>query len=388
MEFLLYKTKNSDVYGNVNIPKGYDKYTWKMFEKNLNYHVVSIEQMLIDDSFSFSRLIKNKSKCNRNKRDIYINSIKDYLVERLLLDYYTKEFESKNKHLRETIFSHFFANSAGKMVEYLQKSIFDGCFILRMDIKNFFLSIPKVQLKDFIEEKFNNAEFLFNTLLKSIDRVDQYGNNIKGIAMGTPLSSFFSNIYLSQVDEYVLSLNSMYGSIKYTRYGDDMFFVLEKEDQINEIFNLVKEYCNKIFLDTYELFEKKASTVYKYENNKCFCRFNNYAFNENVISLKNSVFNSCKMRVSHFIGNIVKLNNEDVDSFIKKINNFLLNKNSKFKYSLLSELQHVTNYNQLLALDIFIRKMARRYFRNIDDKRILSIKNYIKNKYDIRSIEK
>ena len=101
----------------------------------------------------------------------------------------------------------------------------------KIDVSDYFNSIPVDNMISLLEETITDDDYLLRfmkTLLKE-ERVlagDQIITCQKGIMAGTPISSFYANLYLKDLDE----LFSRQGTL-YARYSDDIIvFAKNKED--------------------------------------------------------------------------------------------------------------------------------------------------------------
>lgn len=117
-------------------------------------------------------------------------------------------------------------------------------YLIRVDIKDFFESIPQQKLLDKI---FNNT--LLSVLSKKliIQILEEYneqmglsGDDVKrGVPRGVGISSYLAELYLKGIDSKVKSMNDV---IYYARYVDDIIIIVspsspkkEKEDYFSEI---------------------------------------------------------------------------------------------------------------------------------------------------------
>lgn len=107
--------------------------------------------------------------------------------------------------------------------EFLTKQKTNDVWILKLDIKNYFASIDHSILKKILKKRFKDRK-LTDLLGIIIDGFGEYG---KGIAIGTLPSQPFANIYLNELDQYVVHTLKY---SQYIRYMDDiMIFVPSRE---------------------------------------------------------------------------------------------------------------------------------------------------------------
>lgn len=102
----------------------------------------------------------------------------------------------------------------------------------KADISDYFNSVPVErllpQLKDVLSDDTELFSFLSALLTES--RVIDRGKIIseqKGIMAGTPLSAFYANLYLKELDFYFDSRD-----ILYSRYSDDIIVFAESEEEL------------------------------------------------------------------------------------------------------------------------------------------------------------
>ena len=110
-------------------------------------------------------------------------------------------------------------------------------YCLKVDIRNYFNSIDIDLLLDkllFLKEKDVPLYSLFSRILRE-NHVEENGNIIveqHGAMAGTPISPFFANIYLKDVDEYFKNNN-----IPYFRYSDDIILFADNMDELIQLQN-------------------------------------------------------------------------------------------------------------------------------------------------------
>lgn len=107
--------------------------------------------------------------------------------------------------------------------------------LLKIDLKNFFPSIPINWIINFFKRKgyTHNVSFYLASLCC----------NNKVMAQGAPTSPYLSNLLLKGLDKRLYNLTKKY-NIKYSRYADDMFFSGNyiPYDFIRVITNIIEDY--------------------------------------------------------------------------------------------------------------------------------------------------
>ena len=102
----------------------------------------------------------------------------------------------------------------------------------KIDVSDYFNSIPVDKICEVLDETVNDDDKLLTfmkTLLKEESAL--YENKIineqKGIMAGTPIASFYANLYLKDLDEWFRDRG-----VLYARYSDDIIVFAKSEDEI------------------------------------------------------------------------------------------------------------------------------------------------------------
>lgn len=112
----------------------------------------------------------------------------------------------------------------------------------KVDVSDYFNSIPVDKLCGILEETItdDNKLLSFMKALLMEERVIS-GDDIicekKGIMAGTPIASFYANLYLKDLDEWFSSRG-----ILYARYSDDIIVFAKDEKEITEYRNVILEH--------------------------------------------------------------------------------------------------------------------------------------------------
>lgn len=112
----------------------------------------------------------------------------------------------------------------------------------KVDVSNYFNSIPVDKLNDLLDETITDDDKLlsFMKALLSEEKVLS-GDDIiveqKGIMAGTPIASFYANLYLRSLDEYFHERG-----ILYARYSDDIIVFAKTEIEIAEYKNVILDH--------------------------------------------------------------------------------------------------------------------------------------------------
>ncbi len=190
----------------------------------------SITDQLQNPNYCFAPPIKNvinKSGTNK-KRIVYTYNDSEAIVLKVM-NFLLYRYDYK---INPNCYS-FRKNSSAKdaIKAVLKIKNLDSLFCLKVDISNYFNSIPAKRLCEKLEYIMSDDKetygFLKRLLLsnEAIEKGQLITEN-RGAMAGTPISPFFANIYLKNLDEYFEQKG-----ILYFRYSDDiiMFFSSFKE---------------------------------------------------------------------------------------------------------------------------------------------------------------
>lgn len=122
----------------------------------------------------------------------------------------------------------------------------DNQYLLKMDFKNFFLSItPDILIEQMlswgIELDNRNIDFISGMLFWKLRR-----NSPLRLSIGAPSSPFISNVIMYNFD-YLIEKECKVMGITYTRYADDLAFSTNTRDVLFEITKLVKNTLKKLY---------------------------------------------------------------------------------------------------------------------------------------------
>lgn len=158
----------------------------------------------------------------------YRDKIVQYAITQILRDIYEPCFIKNSYSCIRNKGNHLCCLDLIKMLRQAKK-VFNGGYILKMDVKKFFPSINHEIMKKILRKKIKdkNMVWLLDTILDT---------NEKGLNIGNSTSQIMSNIYLNELDQFVKrNLKTEF----YIRYADDLIlFSYDKE--------IAKDYRNKI----------------------------------------------------------------------------------------------------------------------------------------------
>lgn len=223
-EFLQYKQENR------HLSKGEEESINKFIEKKrFIYYYEQICKEEFPSSYPIKKIV-NKEGTNK-KRVVY--SFEE--EENLVLKFIAHELWRFDDVLCKNCYSFrrgYGVKDAIRQFRYNPK--FSNLYCFKADISNYFNSISiELLLKklDFLKHRDEKLYRLFERILK-LEQVWENGVLIKdchGAMAGTPISPFFANVFLKDVDSWFFKKN-----IPYYRYSDDILIFAENEKQLEE----------------------------------------------------------------------------------------------------------------------------------------------------------
>lgn len=233
--------------------------TWKEFReyKSLHSHMSNKEFERLDEYISNRRYLTiteqfespghgfslpNRREINksgtRKKRVIYSFSEEETYVLKLL----TWLLYKYDGCLCDCCFS-FRRNLTVKDALYkvLEIPELDECYSLKMDIHNYFNSMPVEGMKRVLFEVITDDDSLLSFLcdLLSVNRAVVDGEEVeecRGAMAGVPISAFLANLYLLSLDREMEELG-----VSYFRYSDDIIVFTKSRDQLEECRTLIEK---------------------------------------------------------------------------------------------------------------------------------------------------
>ena len=127
-------------------------------------------------------------------------------------------------------------------VERLQKTPgLGGMFAYKADVSNYFNSVPVERLTERLSEILGDDPALFSFLRRLLGEPEVLwkGNPVreqKGVMAGTPLSAFFANVYLMDLDREFSS-----DGAPYARYSDDIILFAPTGEALEEKANALRQ---------------------------------------------------------------------------------------------------------------------------------------------------
>ena len=136
-------------------------------------------------------------------------------------------------------------NAKDAVRDLLARRDIEKKYAYKLDISNYFNSVPVDELLPVLKKALPDDTALYDFLgsLLSEPRVVRGGEIVteqKGIMAGTPLSAFYANLYLCELDRH-FSKNG----IIYARYSDDMIVFADTYEQVQGSAELIKNFLAK-----------------------------------------------------------------------------------------------------------------------------------------------
>jgi len=235
---------------------GIDDISLMAYEEKLLTNLQLLHDELLDGSYAPQPLERFEiAKQNSNeKRPIALGSIRDKVVQNLLLQVLTPHYEeifSDKSYAYRPEKSHIRAITRTR--DFIQRGF---SWVIRTDIDNFFETIPHDRLLQLLKQHIKDPLilrlielFIRNGLFED----KEYRNHRIGIHQGDILSPLLSNIYLHQMDTFLETKG-----IEFVRFADDFILFIDNSDHGNEILKSLKIFLLTINLN---LEETKTSLV-------------------------------------------------------------------------------------------------------------------------------
>lgn len=236
------------------------------------------------------------------KREIFAADFRDRVVHHLIIGKLNKLFEKQFIHdsysCRVGKGTHFGIQRIDKFIRQCSANYTKNCYILKLDLQGFFMSINKTilfaKLEKFIKEKYQSTDkdlliklckqIIFNDPTKNCiikgyksdwDNLPQtkslfHSKPNCGLPIGNLTSQVFANFYMDSFDHFIKhDLKIRY----YGRYVDDFVIVHEDKEYLKKLIPQLSEYLQtelqvtihpkKIYLQHYTKGVKFLGTVIK-----------------------------------------------------------------------------------------------------------------------------
>lgn len=213
---------------------------------------------------------------------------------------------------------------ATNLQKLLRKDVEGTKYCLKLDIKKYYPSVDHDILKEIIRYKIKDKEVL--------SLLDEIIDSTNGIPIGNYISQYFSNLYLSYFDHWILEeikpcFKQQGITLYYKRYADDMVLLSNNKDKLKEVLILIKLYLkHKLKLqvkDNYQVFPVESRGI----------DFVGYVFYHTHTLIRKNIKKSMFKHIKYQKG-------EELKTSLQSYNGWLKYCNSK---TLLSKVEHTTN---------------------------------------------
>ncbi len=205
------------------------------------------------------------------KREIFASSFRERIVHHLIVmklnNIFENEFIYDTYSCRKGRGTHFGVNRVDKFVRSASKNYTEECFVLKLDIKGYFMSINKVILLErlekiisykYLESDKNKVIWLCQKTILNDVKVNCFFKSLPdewdglprskslfhakencGLPIGNYTSQVFSNFYLSGFDHFIKSeLKFKY----YGRYVDDFVIVSTDRERLKKAIPKIRRF--------------------------------------------------------------------------------------------------------------------------------------------------
>lgn len=198
------------------------------------------ERIMRGERFPLPRKSVISKTDTQKKRIVYIYPEAENMVLKLLTYLLIRKYDY---HFSDNLYSFRPIKTAKDAVRrFASYTAVSEMYSYKADISNYFNSVPTEKMLPLLKEILSDDEQLFDflsSLLKEPYVIE--GSSIitenKGIMAGTPLSAFYANLYLSELDRCFESKGLLYG-----RYSDDIIFFAKSEEYRDEMAEFLRSF--------------------------------------------------------------------------------------------------------------------------------------------------
>ncbi|MBR4164580.1 MAG: group II intron reverse transcriptase domain-containing protein [Solobacterium sp.] len=327
--------------------------------KQLSSFIQGEGYLHVTDTLSFGYPQKKSiSKANTTKRRIVYSYNDEETNVLKLLAYLLYKYDDV---LSDACYS-FRKNKTAKTAFDAIMSIEDlsSKYVLKADIHNYFNSIDVEQLIEILQSVIQDDPDLLSFLSSLLTqnkciRNDEIIEEKRGAMAGVPLSSFFANLYLMDLDEYFVQKG-----IPYFRYSDDILLFFDTQEQLEESFSYIKNFLSKkkLELNPDKIIVRKPEESWE---------FLGFKYKDGEIDLSDMTIQKMKRKIKHKANALYaweKKNNIPYEKTIKKMIQIFDNKfydltgNNAFTW-IRFYFPVITTTKGLHEIDIYMQKYLR-----------------------------
>ena len=240
------------------------------FELNLEEELIKLKEALESGTYTISNSIAFVVD-KPVKREIFAANFRDRVVHHLLIQKMNAVFEPHFVYdsyaCRKGKGTHFGIKRVAGFIRKCSKNYTQDCYVLKLDIKGFFMHINKTilyaKIKTLFTEKYNGADKeLYLNLCKTIlfnepvtnavikgnlsnwdnlpkDKSLFSAKNGYGLPIGNLTSQVFANVYMSALDHFI---KHHLGVKYYGRYVDDFVLVHTNKDYLKSLIPIISKF--------------------------------------------------------------------------------------------------------------------------------------------------
>jgi len=242
----------------------------QIFETDYEHNLVKLCEEINNGTYKLGRSIAFVVD-KPVKREIFAADFRDRVVHHWLIKklnpYFEKQFIYDSYSCRDGKGTHFGIQRIDKFIRQCSKNYSSDCYILKLDLQGFFMSINKntlfAKLLKFINKNYHHADkILIVELCYKVIFYDSTNNCIIkgnksdwndlpqtkslfhsspncGLPIGNLTSQVFANFYMDSFDHYV---KHDLGIRYYGRYVDDFVIVHESKEFLKELMPKLSEF--------------------------------------------------------------------------------------------------------------------------------------------------
>ncbi|MFE4120085.1 antiviral reverse transcriptase Drt3a [Priestia sp. YIM B13486] len=332
MKYQLDRNMLEDYYSTLykELKTGNDRITPQKFYTIRAAEFDLILRKVNDKSYSFTSLKKVTLSTNR---EVYIPTIRDRLVIEYLKDKikqkYRVVYPSRNEIIKSIVSKFNFD------MEY---------YVIRLDIKDFFNSLPQNVILSKIKEKSLLSAHEYHLLKELLKKVE------KGLPQGLSVSNALAEIYMERFDQELKRIHPRMNY--YCRYVDDILLIFNG--------NLVPSEISTIKNKIHTIFKRYSLEINKKKNKFKFTKFpliNNNTKEDFYFTYLGYKFLIKKNKL------LITISEEKVNKYKDKIaycfHDFLQNRNLDL---LINRLDFLTKKNAVIKREKFLNKMNQKSY--------------------------
>ena len=203
----------------------------KNFSKNVNKNLLIVQKNLKSKPAilsSYSQFTIYEPKERLISVVPFIDRVMHHSIMNVLEPVFEKQFIYHTYACRKGKGSH-------KAIKYAFSKAKNCEFFLKLDVKKYFDNIDHQILKQKLSRIIKDKECLY--LL--FDIIDSFSTE-KGLPIGNLTSQFFANLYLSELDHFVLEKLKPSG---YCRYMDDFLLFCNSKTELLKMYSKIESFC-------------------------------------------------------------------------------------------------------------------------------------------------